>query len=326
MSIPSMPLFCGDYLKDTTDLTLEEHGAYLMILMITWATGGKPLLDDDARMAKRLSIAKDRWANKLKPVLAQFFDLSGGTWRNQRLEKEWNYVQEKISARREAGMKGGRPRKNGPQNGPDSPAPSREDFSQTHDANALENNETPKPNGSGLHKQTESTQPPYSSAYAEEREVDSCVSLESTPCAPVREAVLTQAPPVSSATKATNIVQFQPGRSSEVLPIPDDWTLPNDWYLLAIKAGWHDPEGAAEKFHTHWLGKRDRGDRDAANSEAVWLKLWQGWINRNLKWERDHGKQRHDHQRQRGHGDFASYVKSHCAGWVADAAGGSNPW
>lgn len=135
----------------------------------------------------------------------------------------------------------------------------------------------------------------------------------------------TQGAPAFSENKTSNIVPFVKSGSSEVLPMPDDWTLPNDWYALAIDLGWHDPEGAAERFATHWLGKKDRGDRDAANSEAGWLREWKGWINGNLKWERDHG-QRHNDQRQRGHGDLASYVKSNCPRWFADSAGGSNPW
>jgi uncharacterized protein YdaU (DUF1376 family) len=160
-----MPLFCGDYLKDTTDLTLEEHGAFMMILMITWATGGKPLPDDDARMAKRLSIPRDRWVKKLKPVLSQFFDLSGGTWRNERLEREWAYVQEVIAKRREAGAKGGRAPKNGP-NGPNSRVYTSENFSENYDANPRKNNETSKANGSAELKQNGSTHP-HTSAYAE---------------------------------------------------------------------------------------------------------------------------------------------------------------
>jgi uncharacterized protein YdaU (DUF1376 family) len=166
---PSMPLFCGDYLADTKHLTLEQHGAYMLLLMITWRNNGRALPDDDDLLARYLAITKDRWQKKIKPALAPLFDLSGGTWRSLRLEHEWQYVQERIAAKRAAGAMGGRPRKNGPQNAPDSPAPSRENFSSNGDANHLKDNETLKPNGSGSVSDFESTHPP-SSAYAEAEE------------------------------------------------------------------------------------------------------------------------------------------------------------
>jgi hypothetical protein len=137
----------------------------------------------------------------------------------------------------------------------------------------------------------------------------------------------TQGAPDSSEKKSaakTNVVKFVPPSSPEVLP--DGWVLPGEYRDYALAKGWADVDGAADRFRNHWLGKRDRGDRDAANTEAGWLRQWKGWINGNLKWERDHGKQRHNDQQRRVNGDLASYVQSHCAGWVADAAGGSNPW
>lgn len=172
MSIPSMPLFCGDYLKDTTELTLEEHGAYLMILMITWAQGGKPLPDDPARMATRLRITKERWLKKIRPVLAPLFDLSDGTWRNARLEREWEYVQQKIAAQRENGAMGGRPRKGAPGNGPNSGASSHCNIPQDRDTNSLNGHETTKPNGFDRRNPNETTHPPSSSADAVEEDED----------------------------------------------------------------------------------------------------------------------------------------------------------
>jgi len=152
-----------------------------------------------------------------------------------------------------------------------------------------------------------------------------CVELESTRAPEPADGGHPQGAPEFFENKPSNIVPFVKPGSSEVLPMPDEWVLTDEYRDWALAAGWTDVDGAAERFANHWLGKKDRGDRDAANSEAGWLRQWKGWINGNIRWERDHG-QRHDDQRQRGHGDFASYVKSHCAGWVADAAGGSNPW
>jgi hypothetical protein len=154
----------------------------------------------------------------------------------------------------------------------------------------------------------------------EESKGSLCVELESTP----REAH-TQGTPSSSEKKSaarSNVVPFVPPSIPEVMP--DGWVLPDEYRDWALAKGWTDVDGAAEKFANHWLGKRDRGDRDAANTEAGWLRQWKGWINGNLKWERDHGKQRHNH-RNGGHGDLASVVLADLPGWLGYAEGGSNP-
>jgi len=105
-----MPLFCGDYLGDTMHLSLEEHGAYLKLLMITWRNAGQALPDDDKRIARMLGVTVARWTDKLRPVIAEFFDLSAGTWRNERLEKEWKFVEERAANSRANGAQGGRPK------------------------------------------------------------------------------------------------------------------------------------------------------------------------------------------------------------------------
>jgi hypothetical protein len=44
-----------------------------------------------------------RWRERLRPELIGFFDLSGGTWRQHRLEKEWNFVAKQVEQKRCAG-------------------------------------------------------------------------------------------------------------------------------------------------------------------------------------------------------------------------------
>ncbi len=98
---PFMPLFCDAYLGDTMHLSLEEHGAYLKLLMITWRNNGQALPDNDARLARMLGVTLDRWRRKLRPVLIGFFDLSDGSWRQPRLEKQWKQSQNFIAEQRD---------------------------------------------------------------------------------------------------------------------------------------------------------------------------------------------------------------------------------
>lgn len=90
-----------------------------------------------------------------------------------------------------------------------------------------------------------------------------------------------------------------PPRSAEIIPIrpavwvmPDNWPLPDDWREWALSVGHWDPDGAAEKFKTTWLARRDRGEPGAANSDAVWRRYFEGWINGDLKQGPRHGQHR----------------------------------
>lgn len=105
-----MPVFPDALIGDTTDLSIEEFGAYVMILMVTWRNNGRPLADDPVRMARICRLSEKRWAEKVRPVISRFFDLSEGTWRQARLEKEWNYVANQRAIQSEKGKKGGRPK------------------------------------------------------------------------------------------------------------------------------------------------------------------------------------------------------------------------
>jgi uncharacterized protein YdaU (DUF1376 family) len=106
---PFLPLYCGDYLADTKDLDIAQHGAYLMILMVTWRNRGQALPDDDKVLARICGLRVDLWRKKFRPILARFFDLSSGSWRQKRLDKEWLWVQKRREVSRLNGAKGGRP-------------------------------------------------------------------------------------------------------------------------------------------------------------------------------------------------------------------------
>ena len=81
-----MPLWIGAYLADTTHLSRDEHGGYLLLLMAYWRARG-PLPDDDKRLAAITKATPMEW-RKLRPVLAEFFTVTNGAWRQKRIEIE----------------------------------------------------------------------------------------------------------------------------------------------------------------------------------------------------------------------------------------------
>jgi uncharacterized protein YdaU (DUF1376 family) len=72
---PSMPLFIDAYLADTTHLTAEEHGAYLLLLMAMWRRNGS-VPNDDHDLARICCVAPKRWS-RVKQRLMPFLRLTG---------------------------------------------------------------------------------------------------------------------------------------------------------------------------------------------------------------------------------------------------------
>ena len=99
---PSMPLYTDAYLGDTQHLTLEEHGAYLKLLIIAWRTADCSLPADDKRLATMLGITPKKWG-KLKPAIVDFFDEREGKYKQKKLTKVRRAVEESREQKRYAG-------------------------------------------------------------------------------------------------------------------------------------------------------------------------------------------------------------------------------
>jgi uncharacterized protein YdaU (DUF1376 family) len=100
-----MPLDIRDYLADTTHLSAEDHGAYLLLLMGYWMRGG-PLEDNDRQLAQMARISSKKWPS-IRLTLSKFFTIENGKWAHKRCEKELGRARELLEARREAGRIGG---------------------------------------------------------------------------------------------------------------------------------------------------------------------------------------------------------------------------
>lgn len=98
-----MPLMIGDYLKDTSRLTTEQHGAYLLLLMDYWTKGPPP--DDDLALASITKLDARRWRLN-RPTLVRFFRVEDGEWRQKRADEElvrWSEKKRIYSERASAG-------------------------------------------------------------------------------------------------------------------------------------------------------------------------------------------------------------------------------
>jgi uncharacterized protein YdaU (DUF1376 family) len=94
---PMMPMWWGDYLRDTMGFEAPEHGAYLMLIAAYWSTG-KPLPDDDDYLYKASrSGSRKKW-KILRPKVEVYFSVMEGEWRHIRVDSELLRASERSAA------------------------------------------------------------------------------------------------------------------------------------------------------------------------------------------------------------------------------------
>lgn len=76
MSNPWMPIYWGDYFKNTLNFSTFQHGCYCLLIGAYWENSG-PLLDDLDDLARICRTSRDKLARYGNPVLAKFY--SNGT-------------------------------------------------------------------------------------------------------------------------------------------------------------------------------------------------------------------------------------------------------
>ena len=96
-----IPLFVDSYLADTTHLTTEQHGAYLLLLMAAWRTGDCTLPHDEKRLASIAGVTPARWRS-IAPAIMEMWTCEKGRCWQKRLVHEWDYVQSKRVKRKAA--------------------------------------------------------------------------------------------------------------------------------------------------------------------------------------------------------------------------------
>lgn len=98
----------GDYAKDTAHLTMLEHGAYRLLLDRYYGTE-QGIPSDQAHRVARARTREEKVA--VDAILAEFFTLEDGIWKNGRAEEEIAKAALRIKAAKENGKRGGRPKK-----------------------------------------------------------------------------------------------------------------------------------------------------------------------------------------------------------------------
>lgn len=88
-----MPIYCGDWLKDTSHLSQGQHGAYFLLIVHYWQHGA---LRADSKQCYRIAMAftaEER--DNVDFVLSEFFKLTNGNLIQKRVEKELALALEK---------------------------------------------------------------------------------------------------------------------------------------------------------------------------------------------------------------------------------------
>ena len=101
MSRAWMPIWWGDYLRDTRDLTTLQHGAYLLLIGHYWQHGGLPA--DETRLAAIAGVTPQKWRGIRAPIAAKF----SPDWKHKRVDQELARADRVSMQRKLAGTRGG---------------------------------------------------------------------------------------------------------------------------------------------------------------------------------------------------------------------------
>jgi uncharacterized protein YdaU (DUF1376 family) len=107
---PAMPMYWDAYIADTTHLSTEEHGAYLLLLAAMWRRDGS-VPDNDKDIARIVGLTVAKW-RRVRERLSENLVFDGHTITQKNLQKIWKNTQEKIEKNKQNGALGGRPKAN----------------------------------------------------------------------------------------------------------------------------------------------------------------------------------------------------------------------
>lgn len=124
MSLHTMPLNVGDFLRDTQELNDAEAGAYIFILIALWGSKEGRLPNNPVVLRRIARCGPKKWASTW-PALVQYLVVSDEWISHKRVSAERQRVAEKVQKNRANGKKGGEA--------------NALNFHETQEANALAN-------------------------------------------------------------------------------------------------------------------------------------------------------------------------------------------
>ena len=105
MSFAYLPLYTGDYIRDTQHLSCSEHGIYLKMLIHCWDQKG-PCPIDERRLMGIVNARSTDEIEAMRRVLLEFFVRMDDGWYNHRMQREIERCENISSSRSDAGKKG----------------------------------------------------------------------------------------------------------------------------------------------------------------------------------------------------------------------------
>lgn len=100
-----MPVYTGDYQRDTRHLSCSEHGIYFQLLMHCWDQKG-PLPLDERRVCGIVNARSGDEIEALRRVLDEFFTRMDDGWYNKRMQSEIERAEALSDKKSRAGRMG----------------------------------------------------------------------------------------------------------------------------------------------------------------------------------------------------------------------------
>lgn len=100
-----MPLYWGDYSRDTGHLDATAHGSYLLLIRHYWCNG-EPLRDDDDELWRIACCNSKRQWMSVRDKVVRLFVKDGGFLRHKRVDREIVEAEKRFAVKSENGKKG----------------------------------------------------------------------------------------------------------------------------------------------------------------------------------------------------------------------------